>query len=197
PPQHVLGLARPLVPDEVFELALVEAAAEVAAEPALLARVAYDLLGERPVPAEHAREPDLRQARMAPAVIEEQPPKAPSVQIPAREGLGVRPCGLARKTPGELFHRLLGELSIGGGLAAEGELPLVGNHEYHASIGVLQNEGVALLVDARHDDVAALHQAHGRGKPDLERLVEHLPHPGPGGVHDRARAHRAAAAPAV
>src|SRR5207302_6326317 len=100
-------------------LALVEAAAEVRAERALLARVPDDFLGERPVPAQHAREPDLRQARIAPAVIEEQPAKAPPVQVPAGEGLGVRPGGLAGKTPGELFHRVLSELAVRRDLAAE------------------------------------------------------------------------------
>src|SRR5437879_13617648 len=64
PPQHVLGITRPFVPYQVFQLALVEAAAEVPAERMLFARVPDDFPGERPVPAQHAREPDFRQARM-------------------------------------------------------------------------------------------------------------------------------------
>src|SRR5437899_12892793 len=119
PPQHVLAITRPFVPYQVFQLALVQAAAEVPAERMLFARVPDDFPGERPVPAQHAREPDFRQARMAPAVVEEQPAEAASVEIPARQGLGVRPGGLAGKTPGELFHCLLGELPGRGALAPE------------------------------------------------------------------------------
>jgi len=135
------------------------------AEPALLARVPDDFLGERPVPAEHAREPDLRQARMAPAVIEEQPAKATSFEIPAGEGLGVRPGGLAGKTPGELFHRLLGELSIGGDLAANTERT---GAPFGLSSGVEQQVVIArhrrwifapVVVERAHARIAPHHHA--------------------------------------
>src|SRR5882672_4950880 len=113
PPQHVLGLARPLVPDEMVELALVEAAAEVAPEVALDAAVADDLLDQRPVTAQHAREPDLGQLRKAPAVVEQQAAEREAVQLAPGERLGVRPRGLPREPLGELGHRLLGEPAVG------------------------------------------------------------------------------------
>src|SRR5258708_8260946 len=60
--KHVLGFARPLVPDEVFELALIEAAPEVPAETQLLARVPDHFLCERPVPVQQPTAPNLPSA---------------------------------------------------------------------------------------------------------------------------------------
>src|SRR5581483_8151508 len=49
PPQHVVVLARPLVRDQVVDLALEQPAAEILAEVRARARVADDRVGERPV----------------------------------------------------------------------------------------------------------------------------------------------------
>jgi hypothetical protein len=74
---------------------------------------------------------------------------------------------------------------VGG--ADEGEPLLERNHEYHAPIVVLQDEGVLAAVAARHHDVAALDEAHLVGARLIEPLVEDVLHPGAGGVDDGAR----------
>ena len=44
-------------------------------------------------------------------------------------------------------------------------------------------------MDARHDDVAALHQAHAAGRFDVEFVIEQTLDPRAGGIHQNARAH--------
>ena len=41
-----------------------------------------------------------------------------------------------------------------------GEPFLVRDDEHHATVVILQDEGVIAVVLARHDDMAALHEAH-------------------------------------
>ena len=52
---------------------------------------------------------------------------------------------------------------------------------------VLQDEGVVALVQARHDDVAALDQPHPLAGLDVGLLVEEAFHPWAGGIDQAAR----------
>ena len=93
---------------------------------------------------------------------------------------------------GGLFGRAdrrLARLDRDVGRADAGEVALVGDDEDDALVAVLQDEGVIALVQARHDDVAALDQAHALGGLDVGLLVEEALHPGPGGVDKAACLH--------
>ena len=74
---------------------------------------------------------------------------------------------------------------VGG--ADQRELTLVGDDEDDALVAVLQDEGVIALVEARHDDVAALDQTHAFGGLDLCFLIEEALHPGACGIDQAAR----------
>jgi hypothetical protein len=83
--------------------------------------------------------------------------------------------------------RLLARLDRNVGGADAGEVPLVGDDEDDPVVAVLQDEGVVALMQPRHDDVAALDQAHALGGLDVGLLVEEALHPGAGGVDQAAR----------
>jgi hypothetical protein len=84
-----------------------------------------------------------------------------------------------------LFLQLDG--NVGGADHREGAL--VGDDEDDAVVLVLQDEGVVAVMQARHDDVAALDQAHPLVGAHRGLLVEEALHPGAGGVDQPARAH--------
>jgi len=63
--------------------------------------------------------------------------------------------------------------------ADQGEFALVGNDEDDAVVAVLQDEGMVAVMQARHDDVATLDQAHALGRLHMRLLVEEVLTQGP------------------
>ena len=89
------------------------------------------------------------------------------------------------------------QLDVGG--ADQREALFVGDGEDDALVGVLEDVGVVVFEAARHDDVAALHQAQALGGQRfaarwLRHLAQEALGPRAGGVDQRARLHRALAA---
>ncbi len=86
-----------------------------------------------------------------------------------------------------LAHRgSLGVRHLFVGRSHQGEPLLVGNHEDHATVVVLQQKHVLTLIQARHDDVASFDEPHRVARRLLEALVQHLFHPRAGGIDDDA-----------
>src|SRR3546814_4511763 len=83
-------------------------------------------------------------------------------------------------------------LVIGG--ADQAELAEVWRDEHDAPILVLQDVGVIALIEFRHDDVAALDQAHAVRRSLPELLFDERGYPRSGGVDQRAGADRKPAA---
>ncbi|MNE44950.1 hypothetical protein D3C80_1392140 [compost metagenome] len=83
-------------------------------------------------------------------------------------------------------------LAVGG--ADQGEAFQVGDGEDDAAILVLQDVGLLAVVQARHDDVAALDQANAVGRLLLEVMLDEACHPGASGVDQGAGADRQQAA---
>src|SRR5438067_9419806 len=116
PPEHVHGAARPFVVDEVAELALAQAGAEVLAELA----VAHHLLAARAMAAEDRAQRRLRQVTVA---CEERVADGDArlrAEIAARKRLPIGPRALElREVRAELVHCVLCQAAVGGDLAAE------------------------------------------------------------------------------
>ena len=131
--------------------------------------------------------------RIVVAVVEQRP----------HAGIGpddvLRPHRLGHVVAGQLAEigdflgradRRLARLDSDVGGADQREVPLVGNDEDDAVVLVLQHEGMIAVMQARHDDVAALDQADPLGRLDVRLLVEEALHPGPGRIDQAARAER-------
>ena len=73
------------------------------------------------------------------------------------------------------------------GRADQREIVEIGNHEHDAPVRVLQRIGVVALVQPRHDDVAALHEAQRPCAGPTEPAREHFADPRACRVDDGAR----------
>ncbi|MDT4852716.1 hypothetical protein FQZ97_869580 [compost metagenome] len=85
--------------------------------------------------------------------------------------------------------------AVGG--ADQSEAVEIGQGEDHAAVLVLQHVGVLAVVQARHDQVAALDQADAARRAQPQFLTDEARHPRAGGVHQGAGADRVEAAVAA
>ncbi|MNO76254.1 hypothetical protein D3C76_673250 [compost metagenome] len=85
--------------------------------------------------------------------------------------------------------------AVGG--ADQGKALEIGQGEDHAAVFVLQHVGVFAVVQARHDQVAALDQADTARRAQPQFLADEARHPWAGGVHQDAGADRVEAAVAA
>ncbi|MCY1398690.1 hypothetical protein D9M71_137260 [compost metagenome] len=83
-------------------------------------------------------------------------------------------------------------VAVGG--ADQGEAFQVGNGEDDAAVLVLQDVGMLAVVQARHDQVAALHQADVPGRGVFQVVAQEAADPGTGGIDQRMGADRVQAA---
>ncbi len=83
--------------------------------------------------------------------------------------------GLGLRNPRRLVQRIDRDV----GRADQRELILVGDHEDHALVRVLQEIGVRFAVDAWNDDMAALDQPYCCVQLHIERLAQDPLDPGP------------------
>ena len=74
---------------------------------------------------------------------------------------------------------------VGG--ADQREIALIGDGENDPAISILKNIASVMIKQARHDDVAAFHEADAFGRIHANHLVERLGHPGACSVHKNAR----------
>src|ERR1700733_15587605 len=119
PPEHVLGVRRPLVGDQILEFAFVEAAAEAFAQAGFVLGIADDVARYGAMAPQYAAHPGPGQARELLFQVFEQSTEIEIAKIPARQGFEAGP-GFRRADPFfEFFERVLGEPPVGRDLAAE------------------------------------------------------------------------------
>ncbi|PAV69772.1 hypothetical protein WR25_25874 [Diploscapter pachys] len=73
------------------------------------------------------------------------------------------------------------------------EVAFIGNGEDDPPVRVLQHEGMIAGIQARHDDMAALHQPHGVLGMPARDAGQHVVHPRPRRVHQHPCRHHALA----